>query len=999
MPHIKEEVIKKVTEAAEGHFVQIIGKFCALEKKNGKYYAQECPVCQAHKKFTVDPDKRLYGCFKCRPKADGHSAIQFLMDIQNMQFLDAIRWVAGEYAIDLEEEKEKKPTQKPKGTFCERMLKASGLEKKDIMASVMKRDGEKSIFQVCPIHSGTINDKGEIVEGDDAIFEYYDLDGFPVTYERPDRHRNSPGKTSCYYRVRWQYPDAHKDKEGKSYKYKSPYGSGTPIYIPQYIRTAYGKKEHIDTLYIQEGEKKSEAACKYGIPSVAVSGIQNTAYKGSLPNDLIRIIRDCQVKKVVFLYDSDWQDLSRDLKLTESVTKRPYNFFCAARNFKDNMRCLTNQEIFVELYIGHTFGTNGDKGIDDLLAHTLKDNEGELKKDLDTLINTKQLIGQYCQLYKITAYTDQQLKMLWRLDNPQEFMELHKSELKVLPEFMVGDYTYRYDQENDKFVLATPFDDDEQFWDETESTDRNGNTKTTFTYSYVNANNFLQRRGFGRFLRANGTFSYIHLERPFVHNIDHVQARDYIVQFAKANCGKAVLEMLFKGIVQYCGPDKMSLLDYIEPRFLQPSRDAQYIYFSKNCWRITADKVEQMSYSSLDHDVWADRRRETPASYVGSLIKFDCSDDMRKISYKLTAEGKACHFLQFLVNASNFSWRKQPDEIDESEVRENNLHLLSKLCAIGYLCMDVKDPNVSRAVIAMDGKDGEIGQSNGRSGKSLVGELLRHVTTIAYIPGKKRDLMNDQFLWNDVNEKTRVVFIDDVLQNFDFESLFPLITGDWTVNYKGGIRITYPFSSSPKIYIPTNHTINGEGSSFRDRQWVIAFSDYYNDSHKPTDDFGQLFFHEWDYDQWNLCWAMVANCIQLYLRYGVVQAPGDRTERRQLRNEATENMISFLSEYFSESERLNVRIKRNDLMAAYFDYDPMARKNNMSPNTFKKRFKKALQYLGWTYNPQMFDSVTGNPCRYDQDGKPVVDDKSGGLEFFTVGKPDDETQDNPNDLF
>lgn len=199
------------------------------------------------------------------------------------------------------------------------------------------------------------------------------------------------------------------------------------------------------------------------------------------------------------------------------------------------------------------------------------------------------------------------------------------------------------------------------------------------------------------------------------------------------------------------------------------------------------------------------------------------------------------------------------------------------------MLMEAKDSNVARAVIGMDGKQSEVGESNGRSGKSLIGELMRNVMPIAYIPGKNSDIFKDQFVWNDVMEKTKLVFIDDVLQNFNFEFLFPNITGDWSVNYKGGRRITLSFSQSPKIYIATNHAIRGTGSSFTDRQWLLAFSDFYNESHKPVDDFGALFFTEWDFDQWNLCWNLLANCIQLYLTFGVVQAPGERLEERKLR--------------------------------------------------------------------------------------------------------------------
>ena len=31
-------------------------------------------------------------------------------------------------------------------------------------------------------------------------------------------------------------------------------------------------------------------------------------------------------------------------------------------------------------------------------------------------------------------------------------------------------------------------------------------------------------------------------------------------------------------------------------------------------------------------------------------------------------------------------------------------------------------------------------------------------------------------------------------------------------------------------------------------------------------DFGNLFFDEWDFDQWNLLWNMLASCIQIFCK-------------------------------------------------------------------------------------------------------------------------------------
>ncbi len=126
------------------------------------------------------------------------------------------------------------------------------------------------------------------------------------------------------------------------------------------------------------------------------------------------------------------------------------------------------------------------------------------------------------------------------------------------------------------------------------------------------------------------------------------------------------------------------------------------------------------------------------------------------------------------------------------------------------------------------------------------------------------------FITTEVTENTKVVFIDDVKNNFSFESLFQNISGDWFVKNKRGVSII-PFSKSPKIYITTDHALKGKGYS--ERQWLITFSDFYNAQHKPIDDFGVLFFEDWGFDQWNLLCNLMLECIQLYLTYGVVQAP------------------------------------------------------------------------------------------------------------------------------
>ena len=131
--------------------------------------------------------------------------------------------------------------------------------------------------------------------------------------------------------------------------------------------------------------------------------------------------------------------------------------------------------------------------------------------------------------------------------------------------------------------------------------------------------------------------------------------------------------MLIKGVSQYVGPDKLSLLGFIEPNFIKPNRESQYLYFDKSCWYINKDAVKEIGYESITHHIWEEQKKNIPAKYLGApLIRFNMQDG--QCSYDITQEGKACQFLQFLINASNFTWRKKPEEIDELEENENKIH-------------------------------------------------------------------------------------------------------------------------------------------------------------------------------------------------------------------------------------------------------------------------------------------------------------------------------------
>lgn len=980
---------------------EVIGHFHDLKKSGSTLYT-ECPKCGKkgkNKGLTVSKSKQLYKCFSC--DFGGNNPITFVMDTQNLSFPDACKAIAGFYNINLVEEPVKKGPQKKENklpeTFCSIQLRQSGLDDSDQKATVDVDDDTNKIVDT--FQPGTRNQYGRITSGDDMIIWYYDLDGKPVMYQTPKK-----SKEEHLFRVRWQNPDLHLDQRGNPMKYSSPYGSGTHLFIPQILRDIYKQGRVIKRLYIQEGEKKALKACKHGLPSVGIMGIHALGNHGRLPYDLQLIVQRCHIEEVIFVLDADWDELSRSIKTGSKVDGRPWSFFNAVKSYREYFKTFVNLGHYLEIYFA-TIRNNDkrDKGIDDLLANTLRENENELYHDFDAGLNAKDGAGKYVDVHKITTMSDMKLMEFWSLQSAEAFARKYKEQLEEIKEFKIGKHTWRFDEDG-KLELAQPLNDDEIFWEVQTYTDRSGNTNEKITFDYENAYNFLRNRGYGRIMMVNDQYAFCHQDGKIVEIVEPFQVKDYVLEIMQEICPKSVRNMLYRGGRMYLGPESLSSLKYFNPVFVKATQDSQRLFFAQKYWEIAAGGIEEKSLSNLDYHVWKDKIIDFDATrLLEPMIKIDKRDD--KFVVKFSKEGAQCHFARFLWNASEFNWRKfmkadtrekTNDERTTDERFETNMHFVSKMTAIGYLLHKFRDKSCEKAVIAMDGKLSEVGESNGRTGKSLLGFAIGQMIPQAYIAGKSRTLTEDPFIWEEVTEKTDNVFLDDVRTNIDFEFFFPIITGRMTINVKGKKKFTLSDNQTPKLLITTNHAINGDSSSFRDRQAVVVFSDFYNENHKPVDDFGINFFVEWDKTQWNLFYNFMATCLQVYFMArdkgwgssgsGLVLPPIDRIEMRRMRQYIGEDFLSWANEYFGVPDdqspedvhhligpNLNVPIPRGELYKDFLDKNPTQRKHTTAYR-FKKKVTTWCQFRGLQFNPH----------KLDQDGKPGADDKSGGVENFTI---------------
>ncbi len=88
--------------------VEIVGSYVKLKKRGANYLG----LCPFHNEktpsFTVSPSKELYKCFGCGKSGN---SISFLMELEKYSYVEALRWLANKYNVEIEES-ELSPEQK-----------------------------------------------------------------------------------------------------------------------------------------------------------------------------------------------------------------------------------------------------------------------------------------------------------------------------------------------------------------------------------------------------------------------------------------------------------------------------------------------------------------------------------------------------------------------------------------------------------------------------------------------------------------------------------------------------------------------------------------------------------------------------------------------------------------------------------------------------------------------------------------------------------------------
>lgn len=495
-------------------------------------------------------------------------------------------------------------------------------------------------------------------------------------------------------------------------------------------------------------------------------------------------------------------------------------------------------------------------------------------------------------------------------------------------------------------------------------------------------------------------------------------------------------------------------IDMIKCNFKNYDRFTEYLNFKNGSLKITSDKIEKVKHEDLpnqilgvlevntktishliDRDI---RVIEKPAIEVKASTEYQKlldeleaaeTDDDRQIvnvkmsempeteKYKVTINDDSFIYVRFIKDLANIHWRKElelKEPLTDTEMKEQNLSLANLLFILGYHCQQYKDPGKPWLTFLQDMRISEVGQSSGRSGKSLLSKAPTYVRASFYKGGRTLDNKNEyQFFYDGLTEFHDYIEIDDMHEYADFSFFYTQVTGKREVNPKNYTPFTLEYEDSGKMLISSNFELQNVDSSTVARLINAGVSDYYHEATKfndyketrtPLTKFGKRLYDDFTDEEWIKFYNLIAYCIQMMQRFYKINPPAGNLDKRQLRRSMSqglgrdEDFFNWANDYFirydgkekpdiapKEAGYLNTYIVKEIAFENLQNRLTAKQKSDYRITKFKKQVIAWCEYWGYEYNPsslcngeekarRIIKSIDGNPteCFFISTTKEIV---------------------------
>lgn len=533
------------------------------------------------------------------------------------------------------------------------------------------------------------------------------------------------------------------------------------------------------------------------------------------------------------------------------------------------------------------------------------------------------------------------------------------------------------------FENALPF----RFWDIQIRKDHKGDyKKIEYAFNNVQAYNFLYRNGFSRYREAEDSpnFDFVHQNDGIVRKVKDNDVKMFIHNFLEDK----MLDIKLRNMVyktNQLNETSLSNLNYKEFTFNTASKEHQYIFFKNKAIKIDKKNIKEVKFKETNTFVWKESLIDHDFQLEDDYFTVEYNEN--KQDYDLKIHNKESVFFQYLINVSRVHWRKELEEgiaLTADEKQEQDLHIINKMYAIGYLLHSYRDPNNSWCVFAMDNRISDADESHGGSGKSILfNYAIRSMVSDVYKSGRNKDIVKDPHIFDGVSSKVDYIIIDDCHRYLPFDFFFTYVTGDFNVNPKGKQPFAIPYKDSPKIAFTSNYPPSENDGSSRRRILFTVFSDWYhnndageyNEARSPKDDFNMSLFTDFDQKEWNLFYNFALQCLKLYLSFPKIDPPMANVNKRNLLQQMTDHFKSWADIYFEN--QFNTEVVKLD---AFEDFKDKSKLKTWTSNRFTKSLKYWCQYNEYKLNPSELSNKEGRIIK-------KVDGKA--IEYFYVEKTEE----------
>ena len=326
---ISDNTIQEIKERID--IVEVVGDFVDLKKSGSSYKALSPFTSEKTPSFFVSPSKQIFKCFST---GKGGDAIEFLKEVESMSYVEALKYLAEKYGVEIDEV----DNYSPLNTEKESLYIITSKSNEFFIKNLESQDGQnfaKTYLDHRGFSSDMIKEFGIGYSSKDwnSLFNYLTENGYEEDLiEKAGLIIKKNNKKYDRFRNRLMFPihnlsgkviafGARQIKEDKK----------QPKYINSPETNLYVKSDVLYGLYQSKNDIRKEDKCILvegytDVISLYQIGIKNVVSSSgtSLTNNQIKLISR-YTKNITILFDGDEAGLSASLRGMDLILENDLN--------------------------------------------------------------------------------------------------------------------------------------------------------------------------------------------------------------------------------------------------------------------------------------------------------------------------------------------------------------------------------------------------------------------------------------------------------------------------------------------------------------------------------------------------------------------------------------------------------------------------------------------------------------------------------------------------